>query len=125
MEKHKETGFCPNKNMDFPVSYPPISSKEERVRYQTEYNHHHASYLRCYKVLEEQVRKFASLEARLGEVEKDSKEYETLELQVKEEYSRNKEARNSFQYLHPGLGHIQRMILEYDKNNLTLEGSNT
>ena len=124
-ESQKETGFCPSKNMDFQVAYPPIASKEQRVRYKAEYDYHHARYLHCYKVLEEQVRKFASYEARLDEVEKDSKDYESLELQIKEDYSRNKEARNSFQYLHPGLGHIQKMIMEYDKNILNVGGADS
>ena len=109
--------------MDFQAAYPPIASKEQRVRYKAEYDYHHARYLHCYKVLEEQVEKFASYEARIEKVEKNSKEYENLELQIREDYYRNKEARNSFQYLHPGLGHIQKMIMEYDKNNLNVGGA--
>jgi len=113
-----------NQNRDFVEAYIPIENSEQRNRYKAEFNQYYAKYRSLHNVLDTVSKKFASLESRLRETPKGTKEFQDVKAQIVVEYQRNKddqtyqEARSSFQYLHEKLAHIKKLVHEYDTSNL-------
>jgi RNA polymerase II elongation factor ELL len=113
-----------NQNKDFLENYIPIENSEQRNRYKAEFNQYYAKYRGLHNVLDSVSKKFASLENRLRETPKGTKEFQDVKEQIVGEYQRNKddqtyqEARNSFQYLHEKLAHIKKLVHDFDTSNL-------
>jgi len=113
-----------NSNKDFLHDFSPIVSTEQRTRYKAVYSESYTKYLELHKVLESITQKAAALEDQLKRTARGSSQFKEVQLKIKEEFLRTKtdpgcqEAYSSFQYLHEKLGHIKKLVHNYDQERL-------
>jgi len=113
-----------NSNKDFLHNFIPIVSTEQRTQYKAVYSESYTKYLELHKVLESITQKAAALEDQLKRTTRGSSQFKEVQLKIKEEFLRTKtdpgcqEAYSSFQYLHEKLGHIKKLVHNYDQERL-------
>jgi RNA polymerase II elongation factor ELL len=99
-------------------------STEQRTKYKAVYSESYTKYLELHKVLESITQKAAALEEQLKRTTRGSPQFKEVKLKIKEEFLRTKtdpgcqEAYSSFQYLHEKLGHIKKLVHNYDQERL-------
>jgi RNA polymerase II elongation factor ELL len=118
------TALAQNSNKDFLHDFSTIMSTEQRTKYKAVYSESYTKYLELHKVLESITQKAAALEEQLKRTTRGSPQFKEVKLKIKEEFLRTKtdpgcqEAYSSFQYLHEKLGHIKKLVHNYDQERL-------
>jgi len=113
-----------NSNKDFLHEFSTIMSPEQRTRYKAVYSESYTKYLQLHKVLESITQKAAALEDQLKRTTRGSPQFKEVKLKIKEEFLRTKtdpgcqEAYSRFQYLHEKLGHVKKLVHNYDQERL-------
>ncbi|KAJ9580094.1 hypothetical protein L9F63_004236, partial [Diploptera punctata] len=105
---------------EYLLSYSSIHDNEQRKRYKADFTAHYKEYRDLHAEVEGVSKRFAQLEDRLRQEEKNSPAWREIKNQIVREYQENKrdlmfqEHKRRFQYLHEKLSHIKRLVLEYD-----------
>ncbi|XP_066599287.1 RNA polymerase II elongation factor Ell [Prorops nasuta] len=112
---------------DYLTYFTTISSTEQRKRYKTEFNADYDEYRRLHTEVSEVSQRFTDLQARLKQEEAAENwvEYEAIKQLILAEYIKTKndplhqKNKSRFQFLHAKLGHIKRLVVDYDaKHNI-------
>ncbi|KAK7010524.1 RNA polymerase II elongation factor ELL2 [Biomphalaria glabrata] len=108
-------------NPDYISKFIKIEDSDQRQQYKQEFNREYVEYRELHKEVDEVARKFQKLRSQINETEEGTRDFEMLKKQVLEEYEAQKsdpkfmEKKQRMDYLHQKLGHIKRLIHEYDQ----------
>ncbi|KAH9510009.1 hypothetical protein Btru_044824 [Bulinus truncatus] len=112
---------------DYVSKFTPIEDTEQRQQYKQEFNREYIEYRELHKEVDDVARKFQKLRSKINETEEGTPDFEVLKKQVLEEYEAQKsdpkfmEKKFRMDYLHQKLGHIKRLIHDYDQRIQTLK----
>jgi len=122
-EKEAKDGKSGSTNSEYPeylLHYISIRDNEQRRRYKADFTADYSEYRDLHAEVEKVSKRFALLEERLRQEERNSVTWKAIKNQIVKEYQENKndlkfqEDKRRFQYLHEKLSHIKRLVLEYD-----------
>ncbi|XP_011502752.1 PREDICTED: RNA polymerase II elongation factor ELL isoform X2 [Ceratosolen solmsi marchali] len=101
---------------DYLTCYTTISSSEQRTRYKAEFNAYYKEYRKLHLQVVKISKQFSQLEEELKEKldNGNTEGYEAIKHQILQEYARTKNVNARFYYLHDKLGHIKKLVSEYD-----------
>ncbi|XP_061172300.1 RNA polymerase II elongation factor ELL-like [Saccostrea echinata] len=111
---------------DYFLKYIAISSGPQRAKYKQDFNTEYQEYRDLHDNVEKVTRKFADLETLMKRTQPGTEEFENLKNRIRQEYKYQKddhkymEQKKRFEYLHKKLGHIKRLILDYDNSQPTM-----
>ncbi|XP_056023101.1 RNA polymerase II elongation factor ELL-like isoform X1 [Ostrea edulis] len=111
---------------DYFLKYIAISSGPQRAKYKQDFNTEYQEYRDLHDNVEKVTRKFTELETLMRQTQPGTEEFENLKNRIRQEYKYQKddhkymEQKKRFEYLHKKLGHIKRLILEYDNSQVTV-----
>ncbi|KAK7116690.1 RNA polymerase II elongation factor ELL-like [Littorina saxatilis] len=117
-EKDDDTDSTP----DYVTQYSGIESCKQRLRYKQDFNSEYEEYRRLHEKVQNVTRRFQHLKERILNTKEGSQEFEELRSKVLQEYEQQKndskflQRKQRVNYLHGKLGHIKRLIMEYDRN---------
>nr|XP_054755838.1 RNA polymerase II elongation factor ELL-like [Lytechinus pictus] len=114
---------------EYQMKYTTITTVEQRNRYKEDFNRLYPEYREFHKSIERIKQQFKDLKDVLNETKKGSKEYDSLQDKVIEEYNKitqdegygKKEKR--WRELHDLLGHIKTLIMAYDTSPMQTDNS--
>ncbi|KAK2152908.1 hypothetical protein LSH36_315g05048 [Paralvinella palmiformis] len=107
---------------DYLRSYPKISSSDQRQTYKADFNAEYEEYRQLHSRIMAVTNKFLELKEQLQKQTKGSSDYKNICKRIKCEFKLVKgdpkylEQRHRHDYLHHKLGHIKKLISEYDKS---------
>ncbi|XP_052697883.1 RNA polymerase II elongation factor ELL-like [Crassostrea angulata] len=111
---------------DYFLKYIAISNGPQRAKYKQDFNAEYQEYRDLHDNVEKVTKKFAELETLMRQAQPGTEEYENLKNKIRQEYKYQKddhkymEQKKRFEYLHKKLGHIKRLILDYDNSQTTV-----
>lgn len=94
-------------------NYPRIVSLDDRRRYKTEFDNDFVEYVTLSKVDVRSAQRFQDLGVQLERTDSES-EKKYIEEQIVKEYTKVRDDRIRFKYLHEKLNHIKLRVQEYD-----------
>ncbi|XP_059169758.1 RNA polymerase II elongation factor ELL2-like [Physella acuta] len=106
---------------DYISKFIDIEDGEQRQQYKHEFNKEYTEYRELHKQVDIVACKFQNLRSQINQTEEGTPDFEVLKKQILEEYEAQKsdpkfmEKKQRMDYLHQKLGHIKRLILEYDQ----------
>ncbi|XP_023930907.1 RNA polymerase II elongation factor ELL-like [Lingula anatina] len=107
---------------DYILQYTMINSQEQRRRYKEDFNQQYDHYRGIHASVEKVSKKFRELQEQLYKSKPGTEEYEKIRDKIYREYkgmkndSKYMEEKKEVDYLHTKLGHIKRLIQEYDQS---------
>nr|XP_022304347.1 RNA polymerase II elongation factor ELL-like [Crassostrea virginica] len=111
---------------DYFLKYIAISSGPQRAKYKQDFNAEYQEYRDLHDNVEKVTKKFSELETLMRQAQPGTEEYENLKNRIRQEYKYQKDdlkymdQKKRFEYLHKKLGHIKRLILDYDTSHPTV-----
>ncbi|XP_005088885.1 RNA polymerase II elongation factor ELL [Aplysia californica] len=111
---------------EFISKYLAIKNTEQRQQYKHEFNREYSEYHQLHREVDSVARKFLNLRSQIDQTEEGSPDFEVLKKQVLEEYEAQKSdpkfmaKKQRMEYLHQKLGHIKRLIHDYDHRGQVL-----
>ncbi|PSN44161.1 hypothetical protein C0J52_17429 [Blattella germanica] len=118
--KEKTSASSSTEYPEYLLNYSSIRDSAQRKRYKADFTADYKEYRDLHAEVESVSKRFAQLEERLRQEEKNSPGWRDIKNQIVREYQENKrdlrfqEHKRRFQYLHEKLSHIKRLVLEYD-----------
>ncbi|CAL1538357.1 unnamed protein product [Lymnaea stagnalis] len=106
---------------DYISKFIHIEDSEQRQQYKQEFNREYAEYRELHKEVDMVACKFQNLRSQINQTEEGTPDFEVLKKQVLEEYEAQKSdpkfmaKKQRMDYLHQKLGHIKRLIHDYDQ----------
>ncbi|ESO88095.1 hypothetical protein LOTGIDRAFT_234674 [Lottia gigantea] len=101
-------------------SYTNITNTDQRLQYKKDFNTQYEEYKQLYSKIESVVAKFEEMKSQMKLRQQGTKDFEELKNRIVKEYEAQKtdpkyvEQKKRYDYLHKKLGHIKRLIIEYD-----------
>lgn len=109
---------------DYIMKYTLIETNDQRQTYKGDFNSEYEEYKRIHNNVEKVTKRFKELHDQLKAYEEGTSNFESVRLKILKEYkmiqrdSKYVEQRRRCDYLHKKLGHIKKLILEYDQRQL-------
>ncbi|GFN80526.1 RNA polymerase ii elongation factor ell-like [Plakobranchus ocellatus] len=106
---------------DYLRKFKEIVDSKQRQLYKSEFNKEYKEYKDLHKEVDAVARKFQNLRSQIDQTEEGTPDFEVLKQQVLEEYEAQKsdpkfmEKKGRMNYLHHKLGHIKRLIHDFDR----------
>ncbi|XP_050401751.1 RNA polymerase II elongation factor ELL [Patella vulgata] len=103
-------------------SYTLITNTDQRLKYKKDFNTQYEEYRQLHAQIESVVLKFGELRSQVKGSKEGTKDFEELKKRIVKEYEAKKtdpkyvEQKRRYEYLHKKLGHIKRLIIEYDSS---------
>lgn len=110
---------------DYIRKFKYIVDSKQRQMYKSEFNKEYTEYKELHKEVDAVARKFQNLRSQIDQTEEGTPDFEVLKQQVLEEYEAQKsdpkfmERKGRMNYLHHKLGHIKRLIHDFDHRGQT------
>ncbi|RUS80872.1 hypothetical protein EGW08_011343, partial [Elysia chlorotica] len=105
---------------DYLREFKQIMDTKQRQMYKYEFNKEYTEYKELHQEVDAVARKFQNLRSQIDQTEEGTPDFEVLKQQVLEEYEAQRsdpkfmERKDRMNYLHHKLGHIKRLIHDFD-----------
>ncbi|KAK3750684.1 hypothetical protein RRG08_061906 [Elysia crispata] len=105
---------------DYLREFKQIVDNKQRQMYKFEFNKEYTEYKELHQEVDAVARKFQNLRSKIDQTEEGTPDFEVLKQQVLEEYEAQRsdpkfmERKGRMNYLHHKLGHIKRLIHDFD-----------
>jgi RNA polymerase II elongation factor ELL len=109
---------------DYLLDFTAITSADQRGRYKQSFNSEYEEYRMLHANIDKVTRRFKELEMSLRKEKEGTDNYENIKNKIVSEYKSMKkdpkyiEQRSRCSYLHKKLGHLKKLIHEYDQSQM-------
>lgn len=110
--------------LNYLSKYSVICGDSQRQEYKNDFNTEYFEYQKLYQEINKVSQKFLDWDNQMKNLNKGSPAYEKLERKIVNEYHQTKkdtkfiQTKNRFEFLHRKLGHIKKLVVDYDQKQM-------